>query len=222
VAFEIARRHRFAADMARLPDDVVVHVLPTGRRGAGGAEGAALPRRAPGRASGWSGRTRRPRRTWRRREASRCRRRGLRRPLSLLVVVGLAFAATLLPLLVLLAIGLSVVVPGPLAGAAAAAFALVYLLLECVGLAIASCCGWRAASAGSCGSPVFQRAHYAVLHGLLKEVLLTARVLFHLEIVDEDVSWSPLDDGVPGSTERDGRAQPARRAGRLAADGAGR
>ena len=30
VAFEIARRHRFAADMARLPDDVAVHVLPTG------------------------------------------------------------------------------------------------------------------------------------------------------------------------------------------------
>lgn len=30
VAFEIARRHRFAADMARLPRDVVVHVLPTG------------------------------------------------------------------------------------------------------------------------------------------------------------------------------------------------
>ena len=30
VAFEIARRHRFASDMARLPDHVVVHVLPTG------------------------------------------------------------------------------------------------------------------------------------------------------------------------------------------------
>ena len=30
VAFEIARRHRFAADMARLPDEVAVHVLPTG------------------------------------------------------------------------------------------------------------------------------------------------------------------------------------------------
>jgi NTE family protein len=30
VAFEIARRHRFAADMARLPSDVVVHVLPNG------------------------------------------------------------------------------------------------------------------------------------------------------------------------------------------------
>ena len=30
VAFEIARRHRFAADMARLPEGVEVHVLPTG------------------------------------------------------------------------------------------------------------------------------------------------------------------------------------------------
>jgi NTE family protein len=30
VAFEIARRHRFARDMANLPDDATVHVLPTG------------------------------------------------------------------------------------------------------------------------------------------------------------------------------------------------
>ncbi|GAB7043672.1 MULTISPECIES: patatin-like phospholipase family protein [Catenuloplanes] len=30
VAFEIARRHRFAREMASLPDDVAVHVLPTG------------------------------------------------------------------------------------------------------------------------------------------------------------------------------------------------
>ena len=30
VAFEIARRHRFAADLAELPDGVAVHVLPTG------------------------------------------------------------------------------------------------------------------------------------------------------------------------------------------------
>ena len=30
VAFEIARRHRFATDMARLPDSVTVHVLPSG------------------------------------------------------------------------------------------------------------------------------------------------------------------------------------------------
>jgi NTE family protein len=31
VAFEIARRHRFVGDVARLPDDVTVHVLPTGQ-----------------------------------------------------------------------------------------------------------------------------------------------------------------------------------------------
>ncbi|MGI5230142.1 patatin-like phospholipase family protein [Actinoallomurus sp. CA-142502] len=37
VAFEIARRHRFAEEMAELPDDVTVHVLPTGTTGAGGA-----------------------------------------------------------------------------------------------------------------------------------------------------------------------------------------
>ncbi|MEV1285639.1 patatin-like phospholipase family protein [Micromonospora sp. NPDC049679] len=30
VAFEIARRHRFARELAALPDDVAVHVLPTG------------------------------------------------------------------------------------------------------------------------------------------------------------------------------------------------
>ena len=31
VAFEIARRHRFLGDLASLPDDVEVHVLPTGQ-----------------------------------------------------------------------------------------------------------------------------------------------------------------------------------------------
>jgi NTE family protein len=30
VAFEIARRHRFAADLAALPPEVTVHVLPSG------------------------------------------------------------------------------------------------------------------------------------------------------------------------------------------------
>ncbi len=35
VAFEIARRHRFAEEMADLPQDVTVHLLPTGTDGAG-------------------------------------------------------------------------------------------------------------------------------------------------------------------------------------------
>ena len=124
----------------------------------------------------------------------------VRRPLSLVVVVGLAFAATLLPLLVLLSIALSVVLPGRWRVLRLLAFALVYLLLECVGLAIAfvlwvvSGFGWKL------GSPAFQRVHYAVLHRVLAEVLATATVLFHLKIDTDGVSWSPLDDGVPGST----------------------
>jgi NTE family protein len=35
VAFEIARRHRFMEEMAALPDDVTVHVLPAGAEGKG-------------------------------------------------------------------------------------------------------------------------------------------------------------------------------------------
>lgn len=35
VAFEIARRHRFVEEMASLPDDVTVHVLPAGADGRG-------------------------------------------------------------------------------------------------------------------------------------------------------------------------------------------
>jgi NTE family protein len=43
VAFEIARRHRFAEDMASLPPGVTVHVLPAGTNGQGrGAELAQL------------------------------------------------------------------------------------------------------------------------------------------------------------------------------------
>jgi NTE family protein len=34
VAFEIARRHRFAADLAALPPDVTLHVLPSGEQAA--------------------------------------------------------------------------------------------------------------------------------------------------------------------------------------------
>ena len=37
VAFEIARRHRFAADLAALPPDVTLHVLPSGQPGPSGA-----------------------------------------------------------------------------------------------------------------------------------------------------------------------------------------
>ena len=42
VAFEIARRHRYARDLAAVPDDVEVHVLPTGGAAAAWNSRAAL------------------------------------------------------------------------------------------------------------------------------------------------------------------------------------
>ncbi|MCW2713078.1 MAG: Acyltransferase [Frankiales bacterium] len=120
--------------------------------------------------------------------------------MSLLVVVGLGFAVTLLPLLVLVAVALSAVLPGRWRALRLLAFAFVYLAVECAALAVAfvlwlvSGCGWKLSS------PAFQRAHYAVIHLVLAVVLGSATLLFHLRVVDDEVSWSPLDDGVPGST----------------------
>jgi 1-acyl-sn-glycerol-3-phosphate acyltransferase len=126
--------------------------------------------------------------------------RWVRRPLSLVVVLGLGFTATLLPLLVVVAVLLSAVVPGRWRVLRLLGFALVYLLLEAVGLVIALVL-WVASGFGwKLGSPAFLRAHYVVLHHLLAELLWAARVLFHLEIDTDEVGWSPLDDGVPGST----------------------
>lgn len=120
--------------------------------------------------------------------------------MSLLVVIGLGFAVTLLPLLVLLAIAASALLPGRWRALRLLAFGFVYLAVECAALAaalalwVASGFGWRL------GAPVFQRAHYAVIHAVLAVVIGSATLLFHLRVVDDEVSWSPLDDGVPGST----------------------
>ncbi len=126
--------------------------------------------------------------------------RWVRRPLSFLVVLGLVFAVTLLPLLVLAAVLASSLLPGRWRVLRMLAFALVYLLLEVVGLALALLL-WVASGFGwKLRTPVFQRAHYAVLRGLLAELLATATWVFHLQLDTDDVSWSPLDDGVLGST----------------------
>jgi 1-acyl-sn-glycerol-3-phosphate acyltransferase len=125
--------------------------------------------------------------------------RWVRRPLALLALAGLVFAITLLPLLVVVAALASALLPGRWRVLRLLAFVLVYLLLEVAGLAVAFAL-WVASGFGwKLRSPTFQRAHYAVLRMLLAELLATARVLFHLEIVQDGTGWSPLDDGVPGS-----------------------
>ena len=135
--------------------------------------------------------------------------RWVRRPVSLVVVLGLAYAVTLVPplvlavlgvLVVLVAVGASALVPGRWRVLRLLGFVVVYLALEVVGLAVAFVL-WVASGFGwKLGSPAFLRAHYAVLGALLAAVLAAARRLFALRIDTDGVSWSPLDDGVPGST----------------------
>ena len=119
--------------------------------------------------------------------------------MSLGVVLGLAFAATLLPLLVPLAVVLSVLLPGRWRVLRLLGFALVYLLVETAGL-LAALVLWLATGLGWwLRAPWSLRAHYAVLRHLLAVVAGSARLLFGLRVVDDEVGWSPLDDGVPGS-----------------------
>ena len=128
--------------------------------------------------------------------------RVVRRPVALLLLaVLLVVALALLPLLVLGAGLLSIVLPGRWRVLRLLAFALVYLLLELGGLL--ACLGlWLASGLGlRIRSPAFERAHYAVLRGVLHDVVTAARLLFHLELDTDGVSWSPLHDGVPGSEQ---------------------
>jgi hypothetical protein len=125
--------------------------------------------------------------------------RWVRRPVSLVVVLGLAGAATLLPLLAVVAVLLSVVLPGRWRVLRLLGFVLVYLLVETVGLLVALVL-WLATGLGLRLSADWSvRAHYAVLRRLLDVVVGSARLLFGLRVVDDEVGWSPLDDGVPGS-----------------------
>jgi len=123
----------------------------------------------------------------------------VRRPVSLVVVLGLALAAALLPLLVVVAVALSIVLPGRWRVLRLLGFALVYLLIETVGLAVAFAL-WLATGLGRWLRADWSvRAHYAALRLVLLGLVGSARLLFGLRVVDDEVGWSPLDDGVPGS-----------------------
>jgi 1-acyl-sn-glycerol-3-phosphate acyltransferase len=49
-------------------------------------------------------------------------------------------------------------------------------------------------------TPASRAAHYTVLRLLLDVLMRVAQRLFALRLVTDGESWSPLDDGVPGST----------------------
>jgi hypothetical protein len=123
--------------------------------------------------------------------------RRLAGPLLLAALVG---AVTALPLLVVVAAAVSAWLPGRWRALRLLWFALVYLTLELVGMVLAFGL-WVASGFGrQLEAPGYQAAHYAVLRVLLDLLMIVARRLFKLRLVTDGASWSPLDDGVPGST----------------------
>jgi 1-acyl-sn-glycerol-3-phosphate acyltransferase len=125
----------------------------------------------------------------------------VRRPVAVCLLLGvLVLAVALAPVLLAAAAVRDVVRPGRWRAVRLLAFLLVYLLLE-LGALLAALVLWVGSGFGRrLGSPRFRRAHYAVLHRVLHAVMASARRLFRLRVVTVGPSWSPLDDGVPGST----------------------
>lgn len=126
--------------------------------------------------------------------------RGVRRLAGPLLLGLLVVAVTLLPLLVVVAAIVSVFVPGRWRALRLLCFALLYLALQVVGQ-LAAAALWVAAGFGRrSGTAAYRAAHYTVLRQLLDVLMRAARRLFALRLVTDGASWSPLDDGQPGST----------------------
>jgi 1-acyl-sn-glycerol-3-phosphate acyltransferase len=126
--------------------------------------------------------------------------RRVRRVTGPLLVAALVAAVVLLPALVVVAVVASVFLPGRLRALRLLAFALVYLALEVAGLAVAAVL-WVLSGFGRwLHTPRAQAAHYTVLRLLLDTLMRVTQRLFALRLVTDGTSWSPLDDGTPGST----------------------
>ncbi|MGY1803815.1 lysophospholipid acyltransferase family protein [Blastococcus sp. SYSU D00922] len=117
------------------------------------------------------------------------------------LLLGLLVAGVLLlPVLVVVAVVVSVWLPGRWRALRLLAFALVYLAVELVAL-VAAAALWALSGFGRrLGTPAFRAAHYTVLRRLLDVLMRMAQRLFILDLITDGASWSPLDDGVPGST----------------------
>ena len=123
----------------------------------------------------------------------------MRRVSGPLLVAALAAGVISLPVLVVLAVIVSVWLPGRWYALRLLAFGLVYLAVEVAGLAVAGVL-WVVSGFGRrLDAPAFRAAHYTVLRMLLDVLMRSAQRLFALRLVTDGTSWSPLDDGVPGS-----------------------
>jgi 1-acyl-sn-glycerol-3-phosphate acyltransferase len=126
--------------------------------------------------------------------------RRVRRVTGPILVGALVAAVVLLPVLVVVSVVVSVFLPGRWRALRLLCFALVYLALEAAGL-VAAAALWVFSGIGRrLHTPAFRAAHYTVLRLLLDALMRVAQRLFALRLVTDGDSWSPLDDGLPGST----------------------
>ncbi|MET0764384.1 MAG: lysophospholipid acyltransferase family protein [Blastococcus sp.] len=126
--------------------------------------------------------------------------RRVRRFTGPLLISALVAAVVSLPVLIVVAVIVSVWLPGRWYALRLLGFALAYLAAEVVGLAVAWVL-WALSGFGRrSDSPAFRAAHYTMLRLLLDVLMRVAQRLFALRLVTDGTSWSPLDDGVPGST----------------------
>ena len=126
--------------------------------------------------------------------------RRVRRITGPLLLGALVAGVVLLPVLAVVAVVVSIWLPGRWRALRLLAFALVYLALEVAGLAAAAALWVLSGFGRRLGTRAFRAAHYTVLRLVLDALMRMARRLFALRLVTDGDSWSPLDDGVPGST----------------------
>ena len=126
--------------------------------------------------------------------------RRVRRVTGPLLLAALVAAVALLPLLVVVAALVSIWLPGRWRALRLLAFALVYVALEVGALAAAGVLWVMSGFGRRLHTGVFQAAHYTVLRLVLAALMRAAQRLFALRLVTDGESWSPLDDGIPGST----------------------
>lgn len=126
--------------------------------------------------------------------------RWLRRVLAPLLVGLIAvLGLLLLPGLLVVALVASIFLPGDWRGVRLLGFGLVWVAVELVALTAAFGL-WVATGAGLLMDTRWsRRAHYAVLGMVLDAAVDAAEVIFKLRLVMDGESWTPLDDGIPGS-----------------------
>ena len=126
--------------------------------------------------------------------------RRVRRVTGLLLLAALAVAVVLLPVLVLVSVVASAFLPGRWRALRLLAFALVHRGLEVAAQVAAAVLWVRSGFGRRLDAPAVRAAHYTVLRLVLDVLMRAAQRLFALRLVTDGESWSPLDDGRPGST----------------------